>query len=187
MSNYLEAKQSFNNWLLSKQDLTVHSNSLKNFKMKLGTYLGSDNRKVMILTSFNVFPFCLTTCFLWVLILPCFLILALLIHLSSSPQLYLCQHSCPTKFSTHREKVVFPCDCSLTLFPSKFFLLSLEVEINNWYVLKINSISKLSWDPMTVSTGGAAPVILYYVLSSYINIQLFLVKELMSSSLKYDN
>lgn len=157
-----------------------------NFKLKLGTCLGSDNRKVMILTSFNVFPFCLTTCFLRVLILPCFLILALLIHLSSSPRLYLCQHSCPTKFITHGEKV-FRCDCSLTLFPSQFFLLRLEVGINNWYVLKINSISKLSWDAMTISTGGAAPVILYYVLSSYTNIQLFLVNELMSCSLKYDN
>lgn len=156
--------------------------------MKLGTYLGSYNMKVIILTYFNIFPSCLTTCFLQVFILPCFLILSLPIHLSSSPRLYLCQHSCPTKFITLGEKVS-SCDCSLTLFPRKKFPfhLSLEVEINNWYVLKINSVSKLSWDPMTISTGGVVPVILYYVLSSYINIQLFLVNELMSCSLKYDN
>lgn len=144
--------------------------------MKLGTYLGSDNTKVIILTSFDIFPF----------------VLLLVFCKSSSclhPHDYTFVHIAAQQNLSHMERRHFPVTVVWHRFLEKNFpfLLNLEVEINNWYVLKINSVSKLSWDSMTISTGGVVPVILYYVLSSYINIQLFLVNELMSCSLKYDN
>lgn len=156
--------------------------------MKLGTYLGSDNTKVIILTSFNIFPFVLLLVFcksssclaFWF-----FLFLFTCLH----PHDYTFVNIAAQQNLSHMERRHFPVTVVWHRFLEKNFpfLLSLEVEINNWYVLKINSVSKLSWDPMTTSTGGVVPVILYYVLSSYINIQLFLVNELMSCSLKYDN